>query len=106
MDRKHQYQATYEATVAQYRQTVLSAFENVADTLVSLEGDANTLAQAHRAANAAAATRRDTTSRYLLGSWRSSDFRRRNAPPTRDRLRRSTSPAIGFPSLPRTGAFA
>jgi NodT family efflux transporter outer membrane factor (OMF) lipoprotein len=66
--RKHQYQANYEATVAQYRQTVLSAFENVADTLVSLEEDANTLAQAHRAANSAAATRRDTTSRYQLGS--------------------------------------
>ena len=68
MARKHQYQATYDAAVAQYRQTVLSAFENVADTLVSLEEDANTLKQAQRAANAAAATRRDTTSRYQLGS--------------------------------------
>jgi NodT family efflux transporter outer membrane factor (OMF) lipoprotein len=66
--RKHQYQASYEAAVAQYRQTVLSAFENVADTLVSLEEDANTLEQTHRAANAAAAMRRDTTSRYQLGS--------------------------------------
>ncbi|HXY96388.1 MAG TPA: efflux transporter outer membrane subunit, partial [Steroidobacteraceae bacterium] len=66
--RKHQYQASYEAAVAQYRQTVLSAFENVADTLVSLEEDASTLEQAHRAARAAAAMSRDTTSRYQLGS--------------------------------------
>ena len=66
--RRHQYQATYDAAVAQYQQTVLSAFENVADALVSLEEDAGTLEQAHRAANAAAATRRDTTSRYQLGS--------------------------------------
>ena len=40
----------------------------MADTLVSLEEDANTLKQAQRAANAAAATRRDTMSRYQLGS--------------------------------------
>lgn len=66
--RKHQYQATYDASVAQYRQTVLAAFQNVADTLVALEEDANTLTQAHRAADAVAAVRRDTTSRYQLGS--------------------------------------
>ena len=51
--RKHQYEATYDAAVAQYKQTVLAAFQNVADTLVSLDEDANTLAQAERAANAA-----------------------------------------------------
>ena len=43
--RRHQYQATYEAAVAQYRQTVLAAFQNVADTLVSLEQDADTVTQ-------------------------------------------------------------
>jgi NodT family efflux transporter outer membrane factor (OMF) lipoprotein len=43
--RKHQYEAAHDAAVAQYRQTVLAAFQNVADTLVSLEEDANTLNQ-------------------------------------------------------------
>ncbi len=66
--RKHQYEANYETAVAQYKQTVLSAFQNVADTLVSLEEDADTVQQAHRAAVAAAAAHRDTTSRYQLGS--------------------------------------
>jgi NodT family efflux transporter outer membrane factor (OMF) lipoprotein len=65
--RKHQYEATYDAAVAQYRQTVLSAFQNVADTLVSLDEDANTLLQAQRAAAAAGAAQRDTESRYRLG---------------------------------------
>ncbi len=66
--RKHQYEATYAAAVSQYRQTVLSAFKNVADTLVSLEEDANTLTQAHRAEVAAHDTSSDTESRYKLGA--------------------------------------
>lgn len=66
--RKHQYQATHEAAVAQYRQTVLSAFQNIADTLLSLEEDANTVEQTHRAESAAAAAQRDTESRYRLGA--------------------------------------
>jgi NodT family efflux transporter outer membrane factor (OMF) lipoprotein len=66
--RKHQYEATYHAAVAQYKQTVLAAFQNVADTLVSLDEDANTLAQAERAANAASSMQRDTGSRYRLGA--------------------------------------
>ncbi len=66
--RKHQYEATYDAAVAQYRQTVLAAFQNVADTLVSLDEDANTLAQAERAANAAGAMQRNADSRYRLGA--------------------------------------
>ena len=66
--RKHQYEATYDAAVAQYKQTVLAAFQNVADTLVSLDEDANTLAQAERAANAAHSLQRDTESRYRLGA--------------------------------------
>jgi NodT family efflux transporter outer membrane factor (OMF) lipoprotein len=66
--RKHQYEATYDAAVSQYRQTVLTAFKNVADTLVSLEEDANTLAQAHRAEVAAHDSRSDTESRYKLGA--------------------------------------
>jgi NodT family efflux transporter outer membrane factor (OMF) lipoprotein len=66
--RKHQYEATYNAAVSQYKQTVLSAFKNVADTLVSLEEDANTITQAHRAEVAAHDTQSDTESRYKLGS--------------------------------------
>jgi NodT family efflux transporter outer membrane factor (OMF) lipoprotein len=66
--RKHQYEATHEAAVAQYRQTVLAAFQNVADTLVSLEEDANTLVQAQRAATAAHSVQSDTESRYRLGA--------------------------------------
>lgn len=66
--RKHQYEATYQAAVSEYKQTVLSAFRNVADTLVSLEEDANTLAQTQRAEAAARATSGDTESRYKLGA--------------------------------------
>ena len=66
--RKHQYQASYDAAVAQYKQTVLAAFQNVADTLVSLDEDANTLAQAERAAHAAQATHQNTEARYRLGA--------------------------------------
>ncbi len=66
--RKHQYEANYSAAVSQYRQTVLAAFQNVADTLVSLEEDANTLAQSERAANAARDMDRDAEARYHLGA--------------------------------------
>ncbi|MGB6356535.1 MAG: efflux transporter outer membrane subunit [Steroidobacteraceae bacterium] len=66
--RKRQYESTYDAAVSQYRQTVLAAFQNVADALVSLDEDANTLAQAERAANAARSLQRDTESRYRLGA--------------------------------------
>jgi NodT family efflux transporter outer membrane factor (OMF) lipoprotein len=68
MARKRQYQASYEASVSQYRQTVLSAFQNVADTLAALEEDANTVAQTKRAEVAAGDTRSDTESRYKLGA--------------------------------------
>jgi NodT family efflux transporter outer membrane factor (OMF) lipoprotein len=65
--RKRQYQATYAAAVANYKQTVLSAFKNVADTLVSLDEDANTLVQVQRAENAARDTSANTEARYKLG---------------------------------------
>ena len=68
MARRRQYQATYEAAVSQYKQTVLAAFQNVADTLVSLEEDGNTLAEARRAADAAQALQQDSDSKYQLGS--------------------------------------
>jgi NodT family efflux transporter outer membrane factor (OMF) lipoprotein len=66
--RKHQYEASYSAAVSQYRQTVLAAFQNVADTLVSLEEDANALAQSERAVNAARDMDRDAETRYHLGA--------------------------------------
>ena len=66
--RKRQYQATYEAAVSQYKETVLSAFKNVADTLVALDEDANTLTQTRRAEIAARDTQGDTESRYKLGA--------------------------------------
>jgi NodT family efflux transporter outer membrane factor (OMF) lipoprotein len=66
--RRRQYQANYEAAVGQYKQTVLSAFRNVADTLVSLDEDANTLVQTQRAEAAASETRNNSESRYKLGA--------------------------------------
>jgi len=66
--RRRQYEASYEAAVAQYQQTVLSAFQHVADTLVSLEADAATYTQTQRAATAAQALRQDSQARYRLGS--------------------------------------
>ena len=66
--RRRQYQANYEAAVGQYKQTVLSAFRNVADTLVSLDEDANTLTQTQRAERAAHDTSGDTEARYKLGA--------------------------------------
>jgi NodT family efflux transporter outer membrane factor (OMF) lipoprotein len=66
--RRRQYQANYEAAVGQYKQTVLSAFRTVADTLVSLDEDANTLAQTQRAETAAHSLNGDTEARYKLGA--------------------------------------
>lgn len=66
--RKRQYQASYEASVALYKQTVLAAFQNVADTLVTLDEDANTLTQTARAATAARDVNSDTEARYRLGA--------------------------------------
>jgi NodT family efflux transporter outer membrane factor (OMF) lipoprotein len=68
MARRRQYQANYEAAVGEYKQTVLSAFRNVADALVSLEEDANTLTQTQRAEAAARNASSDTESRYKLGA--------------------------------------
>ncbi len=68
MARRRQYRDTYDASVAQYRQTVLSAFRSVADTLVSLDADAETLAQSQRAQHAAQQMSSDTTARYQLGA--------------------------------------
>jgi NodT family efflux transporter outer membrane factor (OMF) lipoprotein len=66
--RRRQYQANYEASVSQYKLTVISAFRSVADALVSLQEDAQTLSETRRAAEAALALEQDSESRYRLGS--------------------------------------
>ncbi|WP_345814319.1 efflux transporter outer membrane subunit [Paraburkholderia sp. PREW-6R] len=76
--------ATYDATVFQYKQTVLSAFENVADTLAALEHDAQALDAASIAARSAQGVFEDTAGRYRLGAVpiaaaRSSEQQYRNA---------------------------
>lgn len=48
--------AAYRQAAAQYRSTVLGAFQNVADTLAALEQDADTLQQAAQAAAVAKVT--------------------------------------------------
>jgi NodT family efflux transporter outer membrane factor (OMF) lipoprotein len=66
--RKREYEAAYDASVAQYKQTVLTAFAHVADTLAALEEDANALSQTERAQRAAKAEQEDAADRYHLGS--------------------------------------
>ena len=66
--RERQYQAAYEAAVAQYRQTVLAAFQSVADTLVSLDEDARELEQTQRSALALREIQRETEGRYAAGA--------------------------------------
>ncbi|WJF89103.1 efflux transporter outer membrane subunit [Paraburkholderia bonniea] len=60
--------ASYDAASAQYRQTVLTAFQNVADTLAALEHDAVALAAAAQAAQAARGIFDATRARYQLGA--------------------------------------
>jgi len=66
--RERQYQAAYDAAVAQYRQTVLTAFQSVADTLVSLEDDARELEQTQRSAEALRGVQEELEGRYASGS--------------------------------------
>lgn len=66
--RKREYADLFQASESEYRQTVLAAFENVADTLSSLEQDAGALEQSSRAAKAASQTQSDAVTRYQLGA--------------------------------------
>ncbi|GLU34592.1 efflux transporter outer membrane subunit [Trinickia caryophylli] len=59
---------TYNAAVAQYKATVLSAFQNVADSLASLDNDAQALAFAEKASSAAQEGFRQTAARRRLGA--------------------------------------
>jgi NodT family efflux transporter outer membrane factor (OMF) lipoprotein len=65
----------YEAAVFQYKQTVLAAFENVADTLASLEHDAQALEAASVATRAAREAFDEVTSRHRLGALPASSAR-------------------------------
>jgi NodT family efflux transporter outer membrane factor (OMF) lipoprotein len=65
---KREYADLFEASEAAYRQTVLAAFESVADTLASLEEDADSLTQARRALDAAEQTDNDVQARFRLGA--------------------------------------
>jgi len=60
--------ASYDASLAQYRQTVLGAFQNVADALTALEQDALALQAAQNGANAAKQSFDDARNRYRLGA--------------------------------------
>jgi NodT family efflux transporter outer membrane factor (OMF) lipoprotein len=58
----------YDAAVLHYKSTVLSAFQDVADSLCALDNDAQTLASTERAAQAARTVLDETASRARLGS--------------------------------------
>nr|WP_083383899.1 efflux transporter outer membrane subunit [Cupriavidus sp. USMAHM13] len=61
-------QAAFEQADAQYRQTVLLAFQNVADTLRALDNDAHALAAQADAAAAAQASLELSRQQYRLGA--------------------------------------
>ncbi|AIF48498.1 efflux transporter outer membrane subunit [Dyella japonica] len=60
--------ANYEAAIAQYQQTVLGAFQNVADTLTALDQDALALKAAEGGETSARQSNDDAQQRYRLGS--------------------------------------
>ncbi len=60
--------ADYQASLAQYRQTVLNAFQNVADSLAALQQDALTLQASQAGSMAAGQSFNDARSRYQLGA--------------------------------------
>lgn len=60
--------ARYDKAKADYRQTVLTAFQNVADTLRALETDAEKLQADYAAAQAAEGSLRLTETQYKLGA--------------------------------------
>jgi outer membrane protein TolC len=62
-----QYQAAYAATVANYRQTVLTAFEQVENNLATLRVLSDELAQQADAVTSAERSLRLATARYRAG---------------------------------------
>ena len=62
-----QYRATYDQTVANYRQAVLSAFQQVEDNLASLRILSQDIQQQDAAVEAAARSLQEATVRYKAG---------------------------------------
>ena len=62
-----QYQAAYDQAVANYRQTVLAAFEQVEDNLAALRILSQAIAQQDAAIQSAARSLREATVRYRAG---------------------------------------
>lgn len=62
-----QYRATYDATVANYRETVLTAFQQVEDNLAALRLLAQDIEQQDAAVEAAARSLDEATARYKAG---------------------------------------
>lgn len=62
-----QYRANYDGTVANYRETVLTAFQQVEDNLASLRILSRTIAEQDAAVDAAARSLREATVRYRAG---------------------------------------
>jgi NodT family efflux transporter outer membrane factor (OMF) lipoprotein len=62
-----QYRASYDATVANYRQTVLTAFQQVEDNLASLRILSQDIEQQNAAIEAAARSLQEATVRYKAG---------------------------------------
>ncbi|CAH2790586.1 MAG: Efflux transport system, outer membrane factor (OMF) lipoprotein [Candidatus Burkholderia crenata] len=65
---KRAAQASYEAAVAQYKQTVLTAFRNVADSLAALEQDNQALSFSDTASRTAMSAFTDSATRERLGA--------------------------------------
>jgi NodT family efflux transporter outer membrane factor (OMF) lipoprotein len=66
--RKHAAEAAYDAAAAQYRGTVLAAFQDVADSLRALDADADALQSQAQAEALAAESLKLATSQYQLGA--------------------------------------
>ena len=62
-----QYQATYDQTVANYRQTVLTAFQQVEDNLAALRILSQAIEQQDSATESAARSLREAEARYKGG---------------------------------------
>ncbi|HEX3969705.1 MAG TPA: efflux transporter outer membrane subunit [Stellaceae bacterium] len=68
LHQKRAADAALDAAAAQYRSTVITAFQNVADTLRALQSDADALAAEVAAESTAADNLRITRSQYQLGA--------------------------------------
>jgi NodT family efflux transporter outer membrane factor (OMF) lipoprotein len=68
LHQKRAAEAAYDTAAAQYRNTVLTAFQNVADALRALQLDAATLRAQHNALRAASETLELARGQYRLGA--------------------------------------